>query len=79
MSIKKKRWVNRGFLHLPLLPLYGTGAVLILFVTLPFRGNWILTYFSGMVAATLLELVVGLGMEAIFKVKYWDYSNQKFQ
>ncbi len=79
VSVKKRRWVNRGFLHLPLLPLYGTGAVLILFVTLPFRGSLILTYLSGMVAATLLELVVGLAMEALFKVKYWDYSNQKFQ
>ncbi len=78
VSVKEKRWVNRGFLHLPMLPLYGSGAVIMLFASLPFRGNLILTYLSGVVGATLLELVVGLGMEAIFKVKYWDYSNQKW-
>lgn len=78
VSVRKKRLVNRGFLHLPLLPLYGSGAVLILFVTLPFRESLILTYLLGALAATVLEMVVGLGMEAIFKVKYWNYSNQKW-
>lgn len=78
VSVKERRWVNRGFLHLPLLPLYGSGAVIMLFASLPFRENLILTYLSGVIGATLLELVVGLGMEAVFKVKYWDYSNQKW-
>ena len=31
-----------------------------------------------MIGATALELVVGLVMETVFEVKYWDYSNQKF-
>ena len=31
-----------------------------------------------MLSATLLELVTGAVMESLFKVKYWDYSNQKF-
>ncbi|MCD8124384.1 MAG: hypothetical protein LUE23_05015 [Lachnospiraceae bacterium] len=77
VSILKKRWVNRGFLHLPLLPLYGSGAVLVLFVMIPFRNNLLPEYLSGAVAATILELVVGLGMEALYKVKYWDYSDKK--
>lgn len=78
VSVKEKRWVNRGFLHLPLLPLYGSGAVIMLFASLPFRNSLILTYLSGVVGATLLELAVGLAMEAIFKVKYWDYSDQRW-
>ena len=28
VSLKQKRFVNRGFLRLPMLPLYGSGAVL---------------------------------------------------
>ena len=27
VSIREHRWVNRGFLHGPLLPIYGFGAV----------------------------------------------------
>ena len=28
--------------------------------------------------ATVLEYVTGVAMESLFKVRYWDYSNQKF-
>lgn len=79
VSFKKRRFVNRGFLRLPMLPLYGTGAVMMLWVSLPVRDNLILVYFSGVVAATALEYVTGYVMEGLFKVKYWDYSSQRFQ
>lgn len=78
VSIRKRRFVNRGFLHSPMLPIYGSGAVVMLLVTLHIRGHIVLMFLAGMVGATALELVVGLAMEAIFKVKYWDYSNQRF-
>ena len=35
VSAKQRHWVNRGFLHGPLLPIYGSGAIIILFATLP--------------------------------------------
>lgn len=78
VSIRKRRLVNRGFLHSPMLPIYGSGAVVMLLATLHLREHLVLMFFAGMAGATLLELVVGLAMEAIFKVKYWDYSNQRF-
>ena len=78
VSIQQKRLVNRGFLRLPLLPLYGTGAVMMLWVSLPFQDSLFLVYFSGVLAATALEYVTGWAMERLFKMKYWDYSNQKF-
>lgn len=78
VSLKKHHFVNRGFLRLPMLPLYGTGAVMMLWVSLPVKNNLFLVYCSGVVAATLLEYVTGYVMERLFKVRYWDYSNQKF-
>lgn len=78
VSMRKKKWVNRGFLHGPFLPIYGSGAVMMLFVSEPFKENLILTYFAGVVGATVLELLTGMVMESLFKIKYWDYSNQKF-
>ena len=78
VSFRKKQWVNRGFLHGPFLPIYGSGAVMMLFVSEPFKDNLILTYFAGVAGATLLELVTGAAMEALLKVRYWDYSNQKY-
>lgn len=78
VSLKKRRFVNRGFLKLPMLPIYGSGAIAILIVTIPVRDNLWLVWLFGMISATLLELVTGAVMELLFKVKYWDYSNQKF-
>lgn len=78
VSIRQRKLVNRGFLRLPILPIYGSGAVMMLWASLPFRGNWLLTALSGAVGATLLELVTGWGMEKLFRMRYWDYSDQRF-
>jgi len=77
VSVRQGRWVNRGFLHGPLLPIYGFGAIIILLSTLRVQGNLWLVYFFGMVSATVLEYFTGAAMEALFHVRYWDYSNQK--
>lgn len=78
VSIKSRHFVNRGFMRGPFLPIYGSGAIMMLVVSMPFQDDLILTYLAGCVGATLLELVTGMTMEALFKVRYWDYSNQKF-
>ena len=78
VSLRQRQWVNRGFPEGPILPIYGSGAIIILFATLPVADSLVLVYFLGMAAATLLEYVTGAVMERIFKVRYWDYSNQKF-
>lgn len=75
VSLRKRRWVNRGFLHGPWLPIYGTGAILVLFLTLPVRQSPALVFFVGMIGATALEYVTGAVMERLFQVRYWDYSN----
>ena len=78
VSLCQRRWVNRGFLHGPLLPIYGSGAIIILFVTLPVEDSLVLIWLLGMLAATALEYVVGAAMEKIFQVRYWDYSQHRF-
>ena len=78
VSLKEKRLVNRGFMRAPFLPLYGSGGIMMLVVSAPFQGNTLLVYFAGCVGATALEYVTGVAMEALFKVRYWDYSKQKF-
>lgn len=78
VSACQRRWVNRGFLHGPLLPIYGSGAIIILFAVIPVEDDLRLVWLFGMAAATVLEYVTGAAMERIFKVRYWDYSKQKF-
>ena len=62
----------------PFLPLYGSGAILLLVVSKPFIGHWWAVYIAGCIGATILEYFTGVAMEALFKVRYWDYSNQPF-
>lgn len=79
VSACSRKLTNRGFLRGPFLPIYGSGAIMMLVVSRPFQDNLILTYLAGCVGATALEYVTGVAMEALFKVRYWDYSKKKFQ
>ena len=78
VSAKKRQWVNCGFMKGPFLPIYGFGALSVLIATLPVRPFPVLVFIFGMIGATALELVTGICMEKLFHVRYWDYSNQKF-
>lgn len=78
VSVKSRKLTNRGFMRGPFLPIYGSGAIMMLVVSMPFQDNIFLTYIAGCIGATVLEYITGVTMEALFKVRYWDYSNQKF-
>ncbi len=79
VSLRTGHRVNRGFMKAPMLPLYGSGALLLLVIGRLFAGNILLTYVAGCIGAMLLELFTGMIMEWLFKIKYWDYSRQKIQ
>lgn len=78
VSVRSLHFVNRGFLRLPLLPLYGSGAIIMLWLSIPVQGNLFLVFLFGMLGASALEYVTGYAMERLFKMKYWDYSNNPF-
>lgn len=78
VSLKSKKLVNRGFMRGPFLPLYGSGATMMLVVSMPFRDNVLLTYLAGVIGATALEYITGVTMEVLFNVRYWDYSDRPF-
>lgn len=77
VSIHEKRLVNRGFLRGPVIPIYGAGGIMMLLLSAVFTGQYIAMFFMGMLCATVLEYVTGVVMEKLFKVRYWDYSDQK--
>ena len=76
VSLKSHKWVNSGFMRGPFLPLYGSGAIMMLVVSMPYADNIPLTYVAGVFGATALEYVTGVAMVALFKMRYWDYSNR---
>jgi len=78
VSITKRKLVNRGFLNGPILPLYGFGSIVMLLSTLWIKDNILLVFLFGTIAATCLEYFTGATMEAMLHIKYWDYSDKKF-
>lgn len=78
VSLENQKWVNRGFLKGPFLPIYGSGAIVVIISTLTVENELILVFIIGMIAATILEYITGAMMEKVFHVRYWDYTKEPF-
>ena len=65
VSVRTRKLTNRGFMRGPFLPIYGSGAIMMLVVSMPFQDNIFLTYLAGCVGATALEYVTGVTMEEV--------------
>ncbi len=76
-SIKAGKLINRGFLNGPLIPIYGVGSLSCLIIYELVNHNPLATFVLYVIVATTLELVTGITMEKIFKVRYWDYTDFK--
>lgn len=82
-SIGQRKLVNRGYLYNPICPIYGYGAVLVIFAMTPIKnlGTWYfpLVFLAGTILVTILEYLTSYFMEKIFHMRWWDYSRYKFQ
>lgn len=78
-SVIQRKFVERGFLNGPLCPIYGFGAVIVLWVLRPFWGSIGHVFFLGMLLTTVLEYLTSYGMEKLFHMRWWDYSQFKLQ
>ena len=76
-SLYHRKFINRGSLKGPYIPIYGVGACVILLVALPFKDNGFLVFLSGLVCCTILEYFTGWLMETLFNKQFWDYSMLK--
>lgn len=77
-SICEKKLINTGFLKGPFCPIYGVGALIMIFLLSRFENNIILLFIVSFFTLTFWEYVVGIFLEKIFHTKYWDYSDHKF-
>ncbi len=85
-AVKEKRFVNRGFLHGPFVPIYGLSLAVIhlligrIFPGIPPYGFIeVFTVFALVVmVSTLLELFGGIMLMNAFEARWWDYSTNRF-
>ena len=75
-SIKAKRFINRGFLIGPYLPIYGSGAILMTLLLKDFFNKPIILFLSSLIICSILEYITSYLMEKLFKARWWDYSSR---
>lgn len=72
------KFVNRGFLLGPCCPIYGFGSLLLYFLLKNYTNNFIVLFILTMFICSLLEYTTSYIMEKIFKLRWWDYTNMKY-
>lgn len=77
-TVTRGIFINRGFLSGPYCPIYGFGALLVLWVTRPFAGNLLALFIVAMALTSILELLAGWLMKIIFNQRWWDYRDRPF-
>lgn len=77
-AIKKKKFVNRGFVNAPLCPIYGFASVLFTLFLPDLTENLFFLFLGGMILASVLEYSTGVLLQKIFRQKLWDYSGEKW-
>ena len=76
--IQLKKVVNRGFLIGPYCPIYGAGCLLLIILLSDYADNILVLFSLSIIVCSLLEYFTSLIMEKIFNLRWWDYSNMKF-
>jgi uncharacterized membrane protein len=76
-ALRKKTFVNRGFLNGPLCIIYGIAMVLMSVFLQELEGNWVFLFLGCSVTATVVELLGGMLLEHFGIGRWWDYSNKR--
>ena len=66
---------RKGFLYGPFCPIYGVGAVAMILGLQYFKKNNYTLFFGGFLVGSIVEYIISYLGEVIFKVNWWDYSN----
>ena len=76
--IINKKFVDRGFLIGPYLPIYGTGALAIIILLKPYYDDYIALFVMSVIICSIIEYLSSYLMEKIFKARWWDYTHIPF-
>ncbi len=78
VSIQSKKFINRGFLIGPYCPIYGYGSLGMILYLDQYKDNILTVFILAVVICSILEYFTSYIMEKIFKARWWDYSDKKF-
>lgn len=76
--IMQRKFVDRGFLIGPYCPIYGFGSILMIILLNKYLDDPIALFVMAVLICSILEYFTSYIMEKLFKARWWDYSNRKF-
>ena len=74
----EKLTLSRDFFIGPILPIYGAGALIITLFLSSYNDQILVLLILSTVLCTLLEYYTSLILEKVFKLRWWDYKDKKF-
>ena len=77
-GLEEGRFINRGFLNGPLCPVYGIGFYGVILLLERLSYNFFLLFFGSMIICTFVEFWAGFILYRIFKLRWWDYRDEKY-
>ncbi len=76
--INKKLSLSRGYLIGPYLPVYGLGCLMITLFITKYASDRITVFLLGMIYCCTLEYLTSYILEKIYGLRWWDYSDKKY-
>ena len=74
----KKLVLNRGFFLGPYLPIYGVSCILMGSFIIRYKSDLLTVFVMSAFVCTTVEYITSYVLEKIFKARWWDYSDRKF-
>ena len=74
----KKLTLNRGFFLGPYLPIFGFSCMLMGSIILRYKDDLFTVFVMSAFICTTVEYITSYVLEKIFKARWWDYSNHRF-
>ena len=71
-------FTKRGFLYGPICPIYGFGALMLIIFLGKYRKNNLKLFIYAAILFSAFEYVVSYGLDALFSMHWWDYTNEFF-
>ena len=78
ISLRMGKFIDRGFLIGPYCPIYGFGCLGMILYLNQYKENVITVFILGVVICSILEYFTSYIMELLFKTRWWDYSERRF-
>lgn len=76
--IGTKKFINRGFLIGPYIPIYGYSALIMALYLTQYKDNPLTVFLLAIFICIFIEYMISFNMEKLFNARWWDYSNSKF-